>query len=301
MGTVEDIIKVGAPAVGYYLGGPAGAAVGAGISGIIASNEQTARDAQVFRENAQLQREFAQMGIRWKVDDAKAAGIHPLAALGAQTHSFSPVSVGGGSDPYQTMGQDIGRAMMASETENDKTIRALQIEGLQLDNQMKASQIRQINSNVPSHPGASLAIPGQGQTAIPPVVIKSAETTAREPGYLGKEAGSHPDYTYVQGDDGALTRVPSKSTKELIEDQFMPEMMWSSRNVISPFLDGGAKPPKNLLPNGMADWDWSVTRQQWVPISGQAAYDRDKKSYEYKKNERSSFQRAYRNRPRKWR
>lgn len=37
--------------------------------------------------NAGLQREFAQHGIRWKVRDAKAAGLHPLYAMGAVTPS----------------------------------------------------------------------------------------------------------------------------------------------------------------------------------------------------------------------
>lgn len=37
------------------------------------------------------QREFAQHGVRWRVADAKAAGVHPLYALGASTPSYSPV------------------------------------------------------------------------------------------------------------------------------------------------------------------------------------------------------------------
>jgi hypothetical protein len=37
--------------------------------------------------NIALQKEMAQKGIQWRVEDAKAAGISPLAALGAQTSS----------------------------------------------------------------------------------------------------------------------------------------------------------------------------------------------------------------------
>ena len=42
----------------------------------------------------QLQKEFAQHGVRWRVEDAKAAGIHPLAALGMSPNQATPVHVG---------------------------------------------------------------------------------------------------------------------------------------------------------------------------------------------------------------
>ena len=61
---------------GSALGSAIGA-VGSLIGGNIASNNAN--------KQYEMQKEFAQNGIRWKVADAKAAGIHPLAALGAQT------------------------------------------------------------------------------------------------------------------------------------------------------------------------------------------------------------------------
>lgn len=42
------------------------------------------------KDNIKYQKQFAQRGIRWRVKDAKAAGVHPLFALGANTASFSP-------------------------------------------------------------------------------------------------------------------------------------------------------------------------------------------------------------------
>lgn len=76
-------------------------------------------------QNIAAQREFAQHGIRWKVEDAKAAGLHPLAALGAQTSSFSPVSIGssgdgGAADSFAAAGQDIGRAVKAAITKEER-------------------------------------------------------------------------------------------------------------------------------------------------------------------------------------
>lgn len=64
----------------------AGLAIGAGaqlLGGVLANKAIKDTNAQNYAMN----KEFAQHGIRWKVADAKAAGIHPLAALGTQTNS----------------------------------------------------------------------------------------------------------------------------------------------------------------------------------------------------------------------
>lgn len=50
-----------------------------------------------------MQYDFAKQGIQWRANDARAAGIHPLAAMGASLNSASPVSVG--SDPGQPFRQ----------------------------------------------------------------------------------------------------------------------------------------------------------------------------------------------------
>lgn len=69
------------------------------------------------QQNIALQKDFAQHGISWKVADAQAAGLHPLAAMGANTTSFSPVSVGGSAPEskmdWSNLGQDLGRAAKA--------------------------------------------------------------------------------------------------------------------------------------------------------------------------------------------
>lgn len=71
-------------------------------------------------KNADLQREFAKNSIRWRVADAKAAGIHPLAALGSQGISANPAYVGGGDSGVSAAGQDIGRAISAAQTPSEK-------------------------------------------------------------------------------------------------------------------------------------------------------------------------------------
>lgn len=86
---------------------------------------------QMAERNIQMQKEFAQQGIRWKVEDAKMAGLHPLAALGAQTTSFTPVSVGyspktGMAEAFGNIGQNLARAIHAQQTEEERSADAAQ-------------------------------------------------------------------------------------------------------------------------------------------------------------------------------
>lgn len=157
-------------AVGTYFAPGVGTAVGSGIGGMVDSaiegNASANQASDAFNQNARLQKEFAQNGIQWKVEDAKRAGIHPLAALGAQTASFSPVSVGGVD--YSTfndrMGQDISRAVAATRPQAQRAADLIQERqnlelnqitldraraGLQndlLNNQILSSQIGRLNS-----------------------------------------------------------------------------------------------------------------------------------------------------------
>lgn len=77
--------------MGFDLGSIVGSAIGAGASLIGGSmNSKGAR--KIAREQMAMQKEFAQNGIQWKVEDAKKAGLHPLYAIGASTATYTPVS-----------------------------------------------------------------------------------------------------------------------------------------------------------------------------------------------------------------
>lgn len=57
------------------------------------------------------QRKYAQNAIRWRAADARAAGIHPLAALGASSPNYTPVNSGLGSaigDGLANLGNAVG-------------------------------------------------------------------------------------------------------------------------------------------------------------------------------------------------
>ena len=126
--------------------------LGAGASMLNNSANQSHADFWA-RQNIALQKEFAQNSIKWRIEDAKRAGVHPMAALGIQPASFSPVSTSfQSSNPgayLADMGQNIDRAIMAgkdnqarAEAENfNKQFNALQLEKGQLENDLLRIEI----------------------------------------------------------------------------------------------------------------------------------------------------------------
>lgn len=111
--------------MGWPLVAAAGIAAGSGLLGGIVQGQQS---KALAKDEYERQKEFAQMGIRWKVEDAKAAGLHPLAALGANTLNYSPVRVGGTDYGLSKMGQDISRALGKMPTQQEKEERLLDLE-----------------------------------------------------------------------------------------------------------------------------------------------------------------------------
>lgn len=154
------------------------------LNAIVQAQENAANRAwneQMFDKQTAIQREFAQSGIQWRADDARAAGLHPLAAMGAQTQSFSAnvgqsspstatpfagASMGAG---FAAAGADISRALQATRTEDqrvdafNKTVQDLTIQKMGMENALLASQIAKINQ-----PGTPPAMPSQSRSSSLP-------------------------------------------------------------------------------------------------------------------------------------
>lgn len=133
------------------------ALIGAGASllgGFLGNRSQQ----KMADQNIAMQKEFATKGIQWKVRDSLKAGVHPLFGLGAQTHSFAPVSIGDSLGPaIADAGQQIGRAVgagMEPETQLASKLNALTVERGALENELLRSQIRQLNA-----PGTAQGMP----------------------------------------------------------------------------------------------------------------------------------------------
>lgn len=94
--------------------GPLLGGIASGVLGAFSSKKQQ-------EANVDFQKEFAQQGVRWKVEDAQRAGVHPLFALGAQTTPFTPNPV---VPTDYGVGEAISRAVPSRTTEELELLRA---------------------------------------------------------------------------------------------------------------------------------------------------------------------------------
>lgn len=233
--------------LGELLG--AGASLLGGLLGKSSADKNAAR-------NVKMQKEFAQNGIQWKVEDAKKAGISPIYALGAQTQSFSPISVG---DPLSSgvaaAGQDIGRAINATETNTGRTtafsqaVQALQIDGMKLDNDIKRQELlskiatRNATGVPPAMPGLeNTFIAGQGNAEDPFKVQK--QLNASEPGKPESEAGLSPELSWYKTKDGYVPQIPQNLGDAMeAEPLNLSGGQWFLRNKVLPMFSPSAFNP----------------------------------------------------------
>lgn len=100
-----------------------------------AANASNDTQKELRAEDIELQREFAKSGIKWRVEDAKAAGLHPLYALGGTgaTYQPSPMALmtpdqSGLGRGLAEAGQAVGRSIQAQQTPAQRQAEALQLQ-----------------------------------------------------------------------------------------------------------------------------------------------------------------------------
>lgn len=260
---------------------------GAGLLGGLFGNKSAER--QMDRQ-MEMQKEFAQEGIRWRVADAKAAGIHPLAALGAQTHSYAPMTFSDSLGPaLASAGQDIGRAIDAGRTSPErsqalsKTVADLSVQRMGLENELLSAQIarvRQAGHPPPIPTGGPIGafatndVVTGGNSVLadggPWVEKVKTEVPGTNPGSPQVQPGTIPDYQYTEIRPGEYIRVPSVPMKQAIEDNVFLETDWNVRNRLGPYFDksGPPFPPKpgyewTVSPAGT--WTQVKPEGEWVP------------------------------------
>lgn len=117
---------------------------GAGInaaSGLLSNLFNTNTVNETNKRNYEMSKEFAQNSIQWRVEDARKAGINPLAALGMQA-AYAPTAMASSDDSIGNSigiaGQATARAMEQMAELNLKE-KMLDLQGKELDNQAKAA------------------------------------------------------------------------------------------------------------------------------------------------------------------
>lgn len=250
----------------------------------IDGGQGSSTDARLAREQANeqqlrgenFQREFAKSGVQWRVEDAIKAGIHPLAAMGMQGPSASPIMVGDTGPTQQSFsvkdGVDVGRSIMATMSPDDRQIQKLNLMSMQLDiegkslqNQLLGSQIRKLNQVGPPLPSA-VDQPG-GMSGQGNFKVKPSESTSSSRAKPAQQAGAINDYGFARTSSGGYIPIPSVDIKERIEDNLFHETGHFFRNNLLPNFTGGSPPdPKEYpLPKGFDYWGWDQRYQQYMP------------------------------------
>lgn len=182
---------------------PVAVAMGAGaLLGAYGASRQASESRRQADQNIQLQREFAKQGIQWKVQDAKSAGIHPLAALGAQTQSFQPTQITGSGEgaAMESMGQSMQRAPLAFfQIKHQK-------EMMELNKQKLQAEIGALNAS-------SLEKMGTGSVQVVPVTQEMAN---QRHGPI--RAGIHPSLTWEPKPGGGLMLTAGPNAIGIEED-----------------------------------------------------------------------------------
>lgn len=195
--------------------GAVGSLLGAGLNFLSGSNAQ-GQQSQQFQQSAMAQQQqlafqqaAAQYGIRWRVNDAKAAGISPLVALGAPTFSPGPIGLSAGGVPSSGVdysnalgraGQDISQAVGRTMTQQEKLQMAFTQQKMIDDHAKSQAEINALNAQAnannarafsnPPMPGTGYSIPGQTQSGVAgPFVTKPVEVLASQPGAPGAVGG----------------------------------------------------------------------------------------------------------------
>lgn len=225
------------------------------------------------KENYKHQKEFAQHGVQWKADDARAAGLHPLYAMSASTPTFAPVS---GYDNAGTQmasaGQDLSRAMDSTRTKSDRAGAVASTEALtnaRLQNELLRTQILAAKvaiskaSNPPFPPISpdTSALPGQGDANLTDQPLKREGFNKANPSH---EAGSVAEMGFLRTPTGYFP-IKSKDAMDRMDEDNIGSFLWSVRNRIIPSFGFNQNPPKAPLPEGYDEWAYHPFWQEYRP------------------------------------
>lgn len=269
-------------ALGSLLGGVGQLAGGA--AGLFGGGGGQRQDQSFFHNQfvAQMDwnKELARNGIQMRVADAKAAGLHPLYALGAPTFNPSSISIGQAGDggvsgpdagaALSRMGQGVERAAGAFKSKEDRALNALQQSQLEVNTLNKekiGAEIEFIRAQTASTIArTSQAGTGPGVTTSQQFGTyepKAPEIPNTRPGQPHAEAGPDaPANRYTRFPGGFHTALPAKDLN--IDEASSPgwgTFMYTNR--LLPFWDekahAEARPPQAPAPG----FRWRITPFGW--------------------------------------
>lgn len=217
-----------------------------GILGNKSASDSAAKNAasseRVAQMNIDMQKEFAQHGVSWKAEDARAAGIDPLAAVGAPVSyyptNYTPIDYKKDYSYLGKAGQDISRAIGSTQTKAQRELQALQLERAHLENDY--ALIRNVKANkdlmnMDTQQGPSFPQDGYGETdgAISSssnrIVHTPDQRTRSRQKNPGITAAMQPFTTQWIDDKGRVRQTISERSAESVESDMVG---WAENNAI---------------------------------------------------------------------
>lgn len=246
-------------------------------SSLINSNSASSSNALNYKQ----QKEFAQNSIQWKVEDAKKAGLHPLAALGTQSTYYSPTSTYTEDNigkSLSDMGQNIDRAVNSSLDRKQRQ-QMQDAEALLINAQVRQANAAAdkaelevanmkfgSNAILKKQPGTA---PGVTSETIIPGQGDGYEYVRQNP--IGNPGSANlpapvASVTFHRNQDGSIGFSRSSDLADLQEDDPIGLGSWIIRNYLSALTQSDhAKPPKEWLPSGYVDWYFDPLAVAWYP------------------------------------
>lgn len=202
-------------------------------------------------EEATMQKEFAQNGILWRVQDAERAGVHPLYALGANTASYSPVVTAGDTalgEGISRMGQNLMRSATPSQTDEERRQESMRLEAA------RASAVKDY-AIADYYTSEAERTRQAGRSSAPFPKMKGGDPSGGIPGQVSSQpdkviSKDVDDPTLAAGKHGAYKRVQIGTSKKgtplwfYVPNTDDQDDMFSMNNVIGSFIKG----------SGLADW-----------------------------------------------
>lgn len=235
-------------------------------------------------KNLDFQKDVAQKGIQWRVKDAKAAGIHPLYALGNPGISATPV-YNDAASYMSNLGQNINRAvtagMSAGQRKREAALAAQRAsiefdqdtQRRELENQLLRVQIAKLDASQVPPPAPTDQTGSTVGARIGTVIPRASEPIVGSVGDPARQPGAITDVQYYRRSDGGIGVIASDEMKQRMEDSFVEEGLWNWRNRIVPFISGDLRGPgpgpstRDFPLPGRQMWRWDRRRQGYFPYN----------------------------------
>lgn len=216
--------------MGFFDGGFGGVVSGVlgglgGLAGGMMTNQFNSKEAQKDRD---FQKEVYQNQIQWKSEDARKAGLHPLAAIGTGSYSASPSSIPSSdfSSSLGKLGEGIGDAFTAYMTKDQIAEQAARNE--YWDNRTKENQNRLLSAQTEYYASMAMEAARRSLSYTTPT-LSGSEVMPGQVDSPSKFMGVVNKFDWTRNPDGSFgDPIPSGDYKQAYEDvpflEFVPHL-----------------------------------------------------------------------------